>query len=130
MINNINDYNKKIKLLKIFDKNYYDLNKPKISDAEYDLLKKEILDFEQKNKKLNLNFASNKVGFSPSKKFSKVLHTEKMLSLDNAFDLSDIENFYKKIKNYLSFHLDDNILLTAEPKLTVFLHLYFIVMVF
>ena len=117
MINNINDYNKKIKLLKIFDKNYYDLNKPKISDAEYDLLKKEILDFEQKNKKLNLNFASNKVGFSPSKKFSKVLHTEKMLSLDNAFDLSDIENFYKKIKNYLSFHLDDNILLTAEPKI-------------
>ena len=90
MIISLKDYKKKIKLLKKFDHSYYDLNKPNISDAKYDLLKKEVLEFEQKNKKLNLKFASTKVGFAPSKKFSKVLHSEKMLSLDNAFDLYDI----------------------------------------
>ena len=115
MINNIDEYNKKIKLLKNLNKNYYDLNKPKISDGKYDLLKKEIIDFEQKNK--NLNFASRNIGFAPSKKFSKVLHSEKMLSLDNAFDLDDIKNFYKKIKNYLSLKVDDKIILAVEPKI-------------
>ena len=42
-----NDYAKKIKILLSHNKNYYDKNDPKISDKEYDDLKKEILKFEK-----------------------------------------------------------------------------------
>ena len=41
-------YNKKIKLLNQFNKFYYDLSKPKVSDQEYDKLKNEIVLLEKK----------------------------------------------------------------------------------
>ena len=40
------EYNKKIKLLKKYDKFYYENNNPKINDSEYDDLKKDILKLE------------------------------------------------------------------------------------
>jgi len=43
------EYNKKIKLLINYNKNYYDLSKPLVSDKEYDDLKKSILSLENKN---------------------------------------------------------------------------------
>ena len=45
-----NIYKKKIKLLKKFNKLYYDENKPIITDSEYDVLKKDILVLERKYK--------------------------------------------------------------------------------
>ena len=84
MINDLKEYQKKVKFLRSNNKYYYELNNPKITDAEYDFLKKEILNFEKKN---NINIISKEIGYKPSKKFSKVKHSEKMLSLDNAFNL-------------------------------------------
>ena len=46
MIKTVEDYQKKLDLLKKHDGSYYELNKPKISDADYDNLKKELLEFE------------------------------------------------------------------------------------
>ena len=40
------DYLHKINLLEEFNKNYYDKDNPIVSDQEYDLLKKEIIDLE------------------------------------------------------------------------------------
>jgi DNA ligase (NAD+) len=40
-----------------------------------------------------------------------------MLSLDNAFEREDVEDFLKKIKNYLNLKEDSKIELTAEPKI-------------
>ena len=68
----INLYKKKLSLLKKHNKLYFNEDKPKISDSEYDNLKSEILDLEKKNKfliKLKLN--KNTVGFPPSNKFKK-----------------------------------------------------------
>ena len=66
------EYNKKIKLLKKYNKFYYDLNKPKVSDKEYDQLKKGIYDFEIKYSFLQSDFSpSNTVGYKPSKNFKK-----------------------------------------------------------
>jgi len=115
MISSVDDYKKKLKLLNQYDQNYYETDSPKITDAEYDEIKKKLLEFEKKNSQYK--FVSNKVGFAPSKKFSKVKHTEKMLSLGNAFSIEDMNGFYKKIKNYLNYKAGQDIILVAEPKI-------------
>jgi DNA ligase (NAD+) len=115
MIKSEKEYLKKLDFLKQNDKFYFENSNPKISDAEYDILKNELIAFEKINNKFN--FVSNKVGFVPSEKFSKIKHSEKMLSLDNAFQLNDIINFLKKIKNYLNYNHNENITLNAEPKI-------------
>ncbi len=112
----IENYKKKIDLLKKHNKSYFDQNNPKISDSQYDILKKEILDLEKKNnflKKLNL---SSLVGFPPSNKFKKIKHLKPMLSLSNAFDKKDMEDFLSKINNFLN-NKDKNIELFSEPKI-------------
>ena len=116
MIKSSAEYKKKLALLTKYDQFYYDYSEPKISDYEYDKLKNELLKFEEINKEFN--FVKSKVGYAPSVKFSKVKHSEKMLSLDNAFDIEDVKNFLKKIRNYLSLRNNDELLeLIAEPKI-------------
>jgi len=48
---------------------------------------------------------SSAIGFEPSKKFKKVNHKIPMLSLANAFSEDDINNFIKKIKNFLNLKI-------------------------
>ncbi len=112
------DYSKKIKLIEHYNKSYYDENSPVISDADYDLLKKEIIEFEKKYNFLNKsNSPIGQVGYKPSKNFKKVLHRVPMLSLGNAFTENDLVNFEKKIKNFLSLDENSSISYTAEPKI-------------
>ena len=118
MIKNLKEYKEKKKILLDFNKNYYDLNSPKVDDATYDTLKKDLINFEEKNlNNIGDHEIKNLVGFKPSEKFSKVKHTEKMLSLDNAFNKEDILDFYKKLNNYLNLGSTNRIELLAEPKI-------------
>ncbi|MFM8245151.1 MAG: NAD-dependent DNA ligase LigA [Candidatus Fonsibacter sp.] len=111
-------YKEKILLLKKLNKAYYDKNKPLINDAEYDSLKKSIIDFENQNPQLvKKNSPTQLVGFKPSTKFSKVRHFTPMLSLDNAFSREDVEGFIKKICNFLNFKNNEQIEIIAEPKI-------------
>ena len=65
-------YKEKIKLFNKLNKFYYDKSEPVASDQEYDILKKEILSLETKNKFLKSNNSpSNTVGYKPSKNFKK-----------------------------------------------------------
>ena len=69
------DYLKKIKLIQNYNETYYDKDRPIVTDQEYDLLKKEIIDQEKKYKFLkNKKSPSESVGFKPSKNFKKVKH--------------------------------------------------------
>ena len=118
MIKNFKEYKEKKKILLDFNKNYYDFSSPKVDDNTYDILKKDLVNFEEKN--LNIigdHKIKDLVGFKPSEKFSKVKHTEKMLSLDNAFIKEDILDFYKKLNNYLNLGSTNRIELLAEPKI-------------
>ena len=111
-------YLDKIKLLEVYNESYYDKNLSKISDSDYDKLKKEVIDLEKKFKFLNDPRSPSKiVGFKPSKNFKKVKHKVRMLSLSNAFDEDDLENFEKKIKNYLDLKNDYKIEYSTEPKI-------------
>ncbi len=109
----IKKYNYQIKILKKHNKLYFSEDKPQISDAEYDKIKKVILDLEKKYTFLKKN---NLVGSTPSNKFKKVKHLVPMLSLSNAFDNQDMKDFLKKVNNYLKFE-NKKIELFSEPKI-------------
>ncbi len=109
-------YKKKIKELKIHNKSYFDDSSPKISDKQYDDIKKEILNLEKNYNFLKSNFSPSKsLGFTPSKNFIKSRHRVKMLSLSNAFDKEDLLNFEKKIFNFLNKRID--VEYSVEPKI-------------
>ncbi|WP_415314799.1 NAD-dependent DNA ligase LigA [Candidatus Pelagibacter sp. Uisw_137] len=112
------DYLHKIELLEEYNKNYYDKDNPIVSDQEYDLLKKEIIDLENSYKFLNNDRSPTKiVGFKPSKNFEKVKHKVPMLSLGNAFNEEDLNSFEKKIFNFLSLNKTNIIDYSVEPKI-------------
>ena len=96
-------YIKKINKLQKYNKAYFEHDNPLISDRDYDRIKREILDLERKYKFLkDKNSPSQKVGYKPSAKFKKVHHNVPMLSLSNAFSKENVEDFIKKIRNFLS----------------------------
>ena len=110
-------YKKKIKELKLHNKLYFEKDSPKISDSEYDKLKIEITNLEKKYPFLREIDSINKIiGSKPSNKFKKIKHLSPMLSLSNAFEKNDMEDFLKKVKNFLNFK-NQNIELIAEPKI-------------
>ncbi len=117
--NNIRSkYNQKIKIINKLNQNYYNDSNPSVSDAEYDDLKKEILLLEKKYPFLKSKISPSKiVGYKPSKNFKKDFHKVPMLSLANAFNEEDLENFEKKILNYLSKKNNFEIFYSAEPKI-------------
>jgi NAD-dependent DNA ligase (contains BRCT domain type II) len=109
-------YENKIKELKKNNKLYFEDSSPVISDKEYDQIKKEIIQLEKKYSYLkNTLSPSNSLGYAPSKNFIKHKHRVKMLSLSNAFDNEDLENFEKKIFNFLNKKLD--LEYSVEPKI-------------
>ncbi len=113
-----NKYLIKIKELNEHNQRYYEKSNPKISDAEYDILKKEILDLEKKYDFLkSKDSPSISIGAKPSKNFLKSKHRVKMLSLSNAFDHEDLKNFEKKISNFLNLKEYKNIEYSVEPKI-------------
>ena len=109
-------YISKIKELKKNNKLYFEDSSPIISDKEYDQIKKEIIQLEKKYSYLkNTSSPSTSLGYTPSKNFVKHNHRVKMLSLSNAFNNEDLENFEKKIFNYLNKKVD--LEYSVEPKI-------------
>ena len=113
----LNIFKKKVLLLKKHNKLYYGHDKPEITDKDYDELKKGLLILEKKHSYLKkLNLLENIIGAPPINKFKKIPHLEPMLSLSNAFEINDIENFLKKINNFLNYK-DQSLELFVEPKI-------------
>jgi len=112
------NYLKTISKLKKYNQAYYEKDSPIISDQEYDILKKKIIDLENEYKFLKSKESPTQlVGFKPSKNFKKVKHKVPMLSLGNAFNEEDLKNFEKKIINFLSLEDASTIDYSAEPKI-------------
>tara|TARA_B110000967_G_scaffold78429_1_gene81106 strand:- start:3195 stop:5237 length:2043 start_codon:yes stop_codon:yes gene_type:complete len=115
--NIVKNYAKKIKLLEKYNKFYYDKDSPIVSDELYDDLRKEIIKLEKNNSFLEKHSSINKkVGFKPSSKFTKIKHVKPMLSLANAFNISDVDDFIKKINNFLN-NKNLKLSFSLEPKI-------------
>ena len=104
--------------LESHDKYYYQEDAPKISDAEYDALRKRFNAIEAGFPEFVTGESpSQKIGAAPSGRFAKVRHAVAMLSLDNAFAEEDVLDFAARIRRFLKLGDDDNIDFSAEPKI-------------
>ncbi|MDP1626984.1 NAD-dependent DNA ligase LigA [Parvibaculum sp.] len=100
------------------DKLYYQKDAPRISDAEYDALRRRNDAIEARYPELvREDSPSHRVGAQPADGFGKVVHRVPMLSLSNAFDDDDVRDFALRIRRFLNLKEDDILPITAEPKI-------------
>ncbi len=100
------------------DKDYYQDDNPKISDANYDKLRIELEKIEEDFSVLiNADSPTQKLGSAPSKGFKKVSHAVPMLSLSNVFDEQGVQGFFDKVRRFLGLADNEVIELVAEPKI-------------
>jgi len=96
--------------------NYHSLDKPTIEDSEYDALFNELLELEAKYPSLSLSHSpTQRIGSEPLEGFNKVDHLTPMLSLENAFNTKDLEDFNKRIMERLVS--ENQVNFSCEPKL-------------
>lgn len=97
---------------------YFQGDAPALTDADYDALKRENAAIEADFPDLKRDDSpSERVGAAPSDGFSKVTHAVQMLSLGNAFDAEDVEEFVGFVARYLGREDADGLAFTAEPKI-------------
>ncbi len=86
---------------------YHTLDNPEISDEEYDLLFKEVKNFEEQHPSVIISSSSTtKVGGEVLDSLEKKAHNQRMYGLDNVFDIEEFQAFVQRIKN-------------AEPKANI-----------
>lgn len=87
---------------------YYVKDKPLVTDAEYDVLFKQLKDLEARYPELiTLDSPTQRVGAVPSAAFESIVHHTPMLSLDNAFDEATVEAFDRRVKENLGIKPHD-----------------------
>lgn len=87
--------------------NYYVLDAPTISDAEYDHLYRELLELEQAYPELvTPDSPTQRVGDALISGYNKVEHSSQMLSLDNAFNIEELEAFDRRIRQQVDSAFD------------------------
>src|SRR5689334_16564036 len=88
--------------LRYHEYQYYVLDDPKISDAEYDALMRRLQALEAEHPDLlTPDSPSQRVGGKPREGFVKVRHSSPMLSLDNALNESELRDFDRRVRELL-----------------------------
>lgn len=87
--------------------NYYVLDKPTISDFEFDKLLEQLIALEKENPELILSTSpSQRVGGQITKEFKAVKHKYPMLSLSNSYNQEDLEDFDRRAREGLGLSTD------------------------
>ena len=103
------------KLLEKYNYEYYVLDNPSVSDAEYDRLMQELIALEKEHPEyLSPLSPSQRVGGQVQDEFKKVIHQRMMLSLANAFNEDDLYDFDRKIREVTGL---DKVEYMAEMKI-------------
>jgi len=86
------------KLIERYRYEYYVLDKPSVSDEVYTSLERELVALEEKYPWLKTpDSPTQRVGGKPVEKFQKVTHAQPMLSLNDAFSLSELKAWWERI---------------------------------
>jgi len=94
--------------------NYYILDKPLISDYDFDIKLKKLQELEKKYPSFkDPNSPTVRVGGDISKNFKTVKHIYRMYSLDNSYSIEDLRDWEKRIKKILE---TDDVQYTCELK--------------
>jgi DNA ligase (NAD+) len=94
---------------------YYALDRPEVSDAEYDALFRRLSQLESQHPDLVApDSPTQRVGAAPAEGFATIQHSVPMLSLANAFDENGLRDFDRRIRAILD---TDEVTYVAEPKL-------------
>ena len=100
------------------NKKYHQDNNPSISDAEYDELVREAIEIEKEFPELKqTNSPTDLVGSAPLEGFSKIQHKIPMLSIQNAKNIDEVNNWVDGLKNFLLLEDKEEIEFIAEPKI-------------
>jgi DNA ligase (NAD+) len=103
-------------LVEHHNRQYYVLDDPEITDAEYDALFRELQALEEQYAALRSpDSPTQRVGGEPAAGFEQVRHEVPMLSLANAFSDDELADFDKRVRERLQAEHD--IVYSAEPKL-------------
>jgi len=95
---------------------YYVLDDPRVPDAEYDRLFRELQDLEAQYPDIvTPDTPTRRVGASVETTFEEVVHRIPMLSLDNAFSDEELRDFDRRVRDRLK--TEDDIEYVCEPKL-------------
>ena len=109
-------YSELIEEIQVHDTNYHVLDRPTISDREYDKLFSELKEIETAHPEIISELSpTQRVGAKALDKFKKVDHRKPMLSLQNSYSPEDILAFDKRVKKVLASEKD--IEYFCEPKL-------------
>ncbi|MDG0987442.1 MAG: NAD-dependent DNA ligase LigA [Paracoccaceae bacterium] len=97
---------------------YHGIDSPIMTDAEFDFLKKRNLEIELKFPQYKKpDSPTEKIGYLPSEKFSKIKHSKKMFSLSNGFENNDLYDFDEQVRRFLNFKVSEPLEYTVEPKI-------------
>lgn len=103
-----------------YDYAYYVLDDPEVPDAEYDRVLRELQSLEAEHPDLvTLDSPTQRVGIRPQTQFEEVQHLIPMLSLDNAFNETELTDFDRRVRDRLekAEAQVDELDYVAEPKL-------------
>jgi len=93
---------------------YHVLDEPSITDAEYDRLMRELEVIEAEHPHLRTpDSPTQRIGATPSSAFAEVRHEIPMLSLANAFNEQEVQDFVRRIETRLG---RKNLEFSVEPK--------------
>lgn len=94
---------------------YYVMDNPTVSDYEYDLLFRRLLELEEKYPQfITAQSPTQRIGAIPSNSFEKITHPTPMLSLANAFSNNELILFDQRVKNILQI---DTVQYVVEHKI-------------
>jgi DNA ligase (NAD+) len=100
------------------DHAYYVLDRPILSDGEYDRLMRELADLEAAHPELAApDSPTRRVSGAPSDRFAKVVHREAMLSLGNVQTDAELDELDARVHRMLELPAEEPVRWVVEPKL-------------
>ena len=105
-MNQIEEIEKLKKRINELDYQYYTLNKPLVSDYEYDQLMKDLETLEREAQYFTPDSPTQRVSGTPTKDFPTVNHKHPMLSLSNTYSSEELMDFDKRVKGLLDENED------------------------